>query len=109
MRADKSSAGTAIDLIGFVTRHLACAQCGSAYAPADVRVTQRDRDEWLLTATCPVCGDPRAITAYDGPPYLRLGNQAGSLFSPLTARDVVEWRAFLARFEGNMVDLLAER
>jgi len=107
MRADKSSAGTAIDLIGFVTRHVTCARCGSAYAPSDVRVTQRDREEWLLTATCPVCGVPRAITAYDGPPYLRLGSQAGPLLPPLSARDVVEWRAFLARFEGDMAKLLA--
>jgi NAD-dependent SIR2 family protein deacetylase len=108
MRADESSAGTAIDLIGFVTRHLACAQCHTAYTPSDVHVTQHERDEWLLLATCPTCSAQRTITAYDGPPYLRLDGPYGPLLPPLTPLDVAECRAFLSRFTGDMIDLLAE-
>ena len=108
MRTDESSAGTAIDLIGFVTRHLPCTRCSSAYTPSDVHVTQHDRDEWSLSATCPVCSAQRTITAYDGPPYLRLDSQYGAALPPLTARDVVEWRAYLAWFAGDLSDLLAE-
>jgi hypothetical protein len=108
MRANESSAGTAIDLIGFVTRHLVCAQCHTAYTPSDVQVTQHERDEWSLTATCPTCSVQRTITAYDGPPYLRLNGPYSPLLSPLTPLDVAEWRAFLRRFKGDMIDLLAE-
>ena len=108
MRADESSAGTAIDLIGFVTRHLACAQCHAAYAPSDVRVTQHEHDEWSLMATCPACSAQRVITAYDELPYLRLDGPHGPFLPPLSVLDVAEWRAFLSRFRGDMIDLLAE-
>lgn len=107
MRADESSAGTAIDLIGFVTRHLACTQCHTAYKPSDVQVTQHEHDEWSLLATCPACSAQRTVAAYDGPTYLRLDGAYGPLLSPLTPLDVAEWRAFLSQFMGDMIDLLA--
>ena len=68
---------------------------------------QHDRDQWSLSATCPVCGASRLITAFDAPPYLRLDGAHGPFPPLLTARDVLEWRAFLARFEGDLVALLA--
>ncbi|MCL4237566.1 MAG: hypothetical protein KJ047_04880 [Anaerolineae bacterium] len=70
-------------------------------------MTQHEHDEWSLVATCPSCSAQRVITAYDEPPYRRLDGPHGPSLPPLSARDMIEWRAFLKQFGGDMIDLLA--
>lgn len=108
MRGDDTTSGEAFELIAFVTRHLACHSCGSAYRFDNVQVTQHHRQQWVLLATCPTCTAQRPIVAYNGPPYGHLETPDDlPILPPLTAQDVLEWRAFLRQFTGDMDDLLS--
>lgn len=108
MRVDDARSGAAFELIAFVTRHLACHACGSTYSHDNVQVAHYHREQWMLLATCPSCTAQRAIVAYDGPPYEYLDTPDNiPALPPLTARDVLEWRAFLRQFTGDIRDLLA--
>ena len=104
---DRASRTSAYDeFIAYVMRHIPCDACGEAYGLDDVRVLHHDDFQWALAATCPVCAQNRSVTAYEYPPYVRLLERR--LTTPVERRDVADWSAFLAGFEGDMADLLED-
>lgn len=87
-------------LIQRLVATLPCSHCGRAYRGQDIFVIMTDAAEWLLTAHCPGCGAESLIRAYEEhavtPGYEE----------PPDLAEVAAWHHFLARFEGDLRDLL---
>ncbi|NDJ76688.1 MAG: hypothetical protein GYB65_10550 [Chloroflexi bacterium] len=96
------------EFAAYVSRYMACEQCGTPYVPENVVVVLREDIRWTLLATCPVCDHERHIVAYDCPPYLKLRVMEPVIPARVTQATVDGWRKYLATFDGDVYDLLAE-
>ncbi|MBN1678937.1 MAG: hypothetical protein JW966_01510 [Anaerolineae bacterium] len=94
-------------VIRFIAQHMVCEVCGSPYTRHNVQVVFHQNMTWMLQAICPTCQAQQVMTAYDQPPYAQLRKRDQVAPSPVTPADVERWAAFLARFHGDMYDLLA--
>lgn len=103
-----------------------CSVCNSAFELQDVNVvSQEDEHEWMMVALCPNCGAESLIFLYvdvldehtdvswfdeapgDGAEFFPYRDDALDAPLPvLTEAEVVEWRHFLAAFDGDLRDLL---
>ena len=94
------------DLIAFVARYMTCSACHHAYGADDVAVDRYSAGFWILSATCPACGQSRTFTAFDRPPYTQMPDMGMTNLQPLNDADVGEWAAFLAHLDGDLIELL---
>ncbi|GAB4568745.1 MAG: hypothetical protein Kow0077_00120 [Anaerolineae bacterium] len=87
-------------LIRYLIDRLPCAHCGATYRKQDVLVIEEDIENWTLAATCPDCGEETLVHAFaefeDSLP----------LEAPPDLAEVAAWRHFLARFDGDLRDLM---
>jgi hypothetical protein len=97
----------ATDVIAYVTRYVTCDACGGSYEAEHVRVMLHHDGQWVLLAACPVCQSEQRVTGYDQPPYLHF-RVPDVVPAEITRETVSGWAAFLAAFEGDIYDLLAQ-
>src|SRR3990172_4572490 len=97
----------ASDVIGYVTRYVTCEGCSGSYQAEHVRVMLHHDGQWVLFAACPACQTEQHVTAYDQPPYAHL-RLPDVVPAEITRETVSGWAHFLAAFEGDVYDLLAQ-
>lgn len=107
-----------------------CSVCNSAFDLHDVNVvSQEDEHEWMLVALCPNCGAESLIFLYvdvldehtdvswvDELSGDTSDEEVGHFpheedapdmsLPPLTEAEIIEWRQFLAAFDGDLRGLL---
>ncbi len=97
----------------YVISYMSCGVCESDYRLEDVHIIDQGDGVWALVVQCPSCGAEGLVLAVASPMEgdevegdLFVTNWWDSGLAPLTERDVVMWREFLADFHGDMYDLL---
>lgn len=101
-------------VIRYVIAYMTCGVCHSQYRAQDVQIIDQGDGAWAMIVECPHCGTEGLVLAVANPldeaeeidsePFVT--NQWHAGLTPLTEADVVEWRAFLDAFSGDMNDLL---
>lgn len=79
---------------------LPCSECGSTYRWEDVFVVEEEAYSWTLVAFCKDCGIETVVQAMLEPTDIL------SVDEPPDLAEVAAWRYFLARFDGDLRDLL---
>lgn len=86
-------------LIQYLVETLPCSECGAAYHAHDVLIVEREADAWSVVVLCPECGVESMVKAY-------VDDSLEGVILPPDEIELIDWRRFLARFDGDLRDLL---
>ena len=102
-------------VMAYVVSYMACGMCNGTYRLEDVQVVDKNGAIWAMTVRCPQCGAEGVILAFAVPVPMDESELNGapvdlteSGLTTLTDDDVLEWRAYLNGFDGDMEDLLRD-